>query len=115
VLSIVQIICIILAPSVVLSWELIPSLHAHREYVGPIPVPIPTHVRVSERSEGRALQAFDMALLSLPAELLLEVSVHIHSENDLNALVQVKSWFDQTLYQNLYRFDQEYCGSSALN
>jgi ankyrin repeat protein len=55
-----------------------------------------------------------MSLLSLPCELLWEISEHIHTKRDLNAFVQINCMFHQTFSRSLYRFDVRSCGSSAL-
>ncbi|KAH4215343.1 hypothetical protein HBH98_249120 [Parastagonospora nodorum] len=55
-----------------------------------------------------------MSLLSLPCELLWEISEHIRAKRDLNAFVQINYMFHQTFSRSLYRFDVRYCSSSAL-
>lgn len=55
-----------------------------------------------------------MALLSLPIELLYEISEHILPVKFLNAFVQTNRQCYQLFNHYLYRYDREHCGSSAL-
>jgi ankyrin repeat protein len=55
-----------------------------------------------------------MSLSSLPTELLCDIWKHIHLKRDLSALVQINRRFYHVFHRWLYRFDREYCGSSAL-
>jgi hypothetical protein len=57
----------------------------------------------------------DMPLLSLPTELLCEISEHLNLKRDLWSLVLTNKFLYQQFNRYLYRFDRRYCGSSALS